>query len=301
MINFQFGTFESNMPEWFDWFSLLISLFVSVISIYGGYKISNIIYNREKKDREIEDEKLDLAEFNLFKNSIEQLNTAVINQEKDILKYIEEQDFSLTFHQNVNVDFLQFINVKKIYLIIGLENLEKINELNDLLKRLYLLSDFRISLRDEVRTYMKRYNELEKEFYSYRELLYLEYYRLCNTRSLSVKIENDKKMWNFDAKDIFMKEYSKLINDTQSNTEIIENNTLKSREKLVSEFIVKIAEISGKFIPEDIDAIYINNLGNKVNAAHIDMVEITTSHLKAMKSYSDNLKITSEKIQLLIK
>lgn len=298
MINFQFGTFESDMPGWFDWFSLLISLFVSVISIYGGYKISNNIYNREKEDREKEDKKLDLAGFNLFKNSIEQLNSAVKNQEEDILKYIEKQDFSLTFHQNVNVDFLQFIDAKKIYLILGLEHEEKINSL---FKRLYLLNDFRISLRNEVRTYIKRYNELEKEFYSYRELLYLEYYRLCNTRSLSVKIENNKKMWNFDVKDIFMNEYSKLINQILSNTEIIENNALKSRDKLVSEFVVKISEISGKFIPEDIDAIYINNLANKVNAAYIDMSEITKSHLKAMKSYSDNLNITSEKIELFLK
>ncbi|WP_195157673.1 hypothetical protein [Flavobacterium columnare] len=298
MINFQFGTFESDMPGWFDWFSLLISLFVSFISIYGGYKISNNIYNREKEDREKEDKKLDLAGFNLFKNSIEQLNSAVKNQEEDILKYIEKQDFSLTFHQNVNVDFLQFIDAKKIYLILGLEHEEKINSL---FKRLYLLNDFRVSLRNEVRTYIKRYNELEKEFYSYRELLYLEYYRLCNTRSLSVKIENNKKMWNFDVKDIFMNEYSKLINQILSNTEIIENNALKSRDKLVSEFVIKISEISGKFIPEDIDAIYINNLANKVNAAYIDMNEITKSHLKAMKSYSDNLNITSEKIELFLK
>ena len=161
MINFQFGTFESDIPGWFDWFSLLISLFFFFFSIYGGYKISNNIYNREKEDREIEDKKLDLAGFNLFKNSIEQLNSAVKNQEEDILKYIEKQDFSLTFHQNVNVDFLQFIDAKKIYLILGLEHEEKINSL---FKRLYLLNDFRISLRNEVRTYIKRYNELEKEF-----------------------------------------------------------------------------------------------------------------------------------------
>jgi hypothetical protein len=108
-------------------------------------------------------------------------------------------------------------------------------------------------------------------------------------------------MWNFDVKDIFMNEYSKLINQILSNTEIIENNALKSRDKLVSEFVVKISEISGKFIPEDIDAIYINNLANKVNAAYIDMNEITKSHLKAMKSYSDNLNITSEKIELFLK
>lgn len=269
---------------------------LSQFTVDTKFQITYII--EKKKTEKKEDKKLDLAGFNLFKNSIEQLNSAVKNQEEDILKYIEKQDFSLTFHQNVNVDFLQFIDAKKIYLILGLEHEEKINSL---FKRLYLLNDFRISLRNEVRTYIKRYNELEKEFYSYRELLYLEYYRLCNTRSLSVKIENNKKMWNFDVKDIFMNEYSKLINQILSNTEIIENNALKSRDKLVSEFVVKISEISGKFIPEDIDAIYINNLANKVNAAYIDMSEITKSHLKAMKSYSDNLNITSEKIELFLK
>ena len=46
-------------------------------------------------------------------------------KEEDILKYIEKQDFSLTFHQNVNVDFLQFIDAKKIYLIKNVWQLQK--------------------------------------------------------------------------------------------------------------------------------------------------------------------------------
>lgn len=301
MIKFQFGSFESIVPGWFDWFSLVITVFVSIISIYGGYKIATVIYNREKKDRKKEDEKLDLAEFNLFKNSLIQLKEAIDNQNKDILDYIQKKDFLLIFHQNVNVDFLQFVNAKKIYLILGVENKDAIEQINDLLKRLYLLYDFRTSLRDEVRTYIKRYNELEKEFYLYRDLLYFEYYGLSNNRAISIKIENERKMWNFKPDDKFMQDYTELIMQTLNNKSIIENNELISRENLNSKFVIEISKISSKYIPEDVDAIHINNLSNKVNAAFINLQKITSSHFKAMESYSKNLKITAEKIETFIK
>ena len=114
-FNFQFGSFSQSTPNWFDWLSLILTLIVSGLSILLAYWIAERVYSREKKDRQLEDLEIQDSEIELFKNSISELNSAIQNQIRDIETYKREQNFQLKFHPDIQVDFLQFINVKYLY------------------------------------------------------------------------------------------------------------------------------------------------------------------------------------------
>lgn len=296
-FNFQFGEFNQVTPNWFDWFSLISSLIISAASIFLAFYIAERIYKREKIDKEKESSDLQNSEIELFKNNLTELNTAIENQIISLQKYAEEKNFKLTFNQSVQVDFLQFIDIKHLYKKIGFQNIESIEKLNSLMTSLYTLYDFRESLRDEVRTYLKKYNYHESKFYTYRQLLYTKYYSICNLRAESIIFEEGQKKWKFKDEDNFMPEYTKLIIKTLSDKSIIDENGLKDRKKLNEDFIVPLIKIAYKYVPEDFQAIEINDLGNEVNSAFIDMESITEKHFIVIESYLENLKSINTKIK----
>lgn len=296
IFNLQFGEFNGSSPNWFDWFSLFVNSIVSIISIIGGYQIAKSVYNREKKDKADDTKIIIDAEFSLFKNSLSQLKKSSKDQRDEINKHLEEAQFdNLIFYQTVNVDFLQFIDAKNLYLYYNLDP-GKISSLNNLLKILYALNDFRESLRSQFRAYNEKYNYHEKEFYEYRSLLYNNFYKLSNTRSVSIELEGDKKIWKYDGNDKFMTEYAGLVQKTLSDTDIVENNAIKSRKLLSERFITDLVESSSKFIPEDYDAIEINRMANKVLAAFNDMEKVTEVHIRVLESHRDSLNNIIDRI-----
>jgi len=155
---------------------------------------------------------------------------------------------------------------------------------------LYSLYDFRESLRNEVRTYIEKYNYHEQKFYNYRNLMYTKYFELCNSRAEEIVSENGIKKWAFNQNDNFMSEYSGLRNTTFDDKEIIENNGLNSRELMIERFIKPLVEISSKYIPEDYNAIEINEISNDVLAAFIYMKHVTDKHFIAIKSHIKSLE-----------
>lgn len=292
-FNFQFGNFaEAASPNWFEWLSFIINL----IAIVSGYIIARLIYNREKTDRKTQERELINNETEVFKTSLSELKKSCDNQKTKLEEYLEKQDFILHFDQGVNVDFLKFFDIKNLYQKIGFEDHSNLAKLNELLSSLYTLYDFRNSLRDELRTYIEKYNFHEQKFYIYKKLLYNNYFKLCNKRSLEIINDNGNKKWKFDDQDNFMKVYSEIIHSTFDNVEIIENGELKSRDKLTENFIKKLLSETSKFIPEDYDAIKINDLSNQVYAAFTDMTKITESHFRAIKTYNESLASISLKI-----
>ncbi len=151
-FNFQFGEFSQATPNWFDWFSLISSLVISATSIFLAFYLAERIYKKEKTDRNTEDLNIQNSEVQLFKNSLTELNSAIEKQIIDLQSYIDNKDFKLIFHSAIQVDFLQFINVKYLYKNAGFNNIEAISNINNLMTSLYTLYDFRESLRDEVIT-----------------------------------------------------------------------------------------------------------------------------------------------------
>lgn len=294
IFNFQFGSFSESSPSWFDW----LSLFVSTASIFLAYYIAKWVYSKEKRDKKKENESLVKSTFQLFKNNLNQLNAAIKAQKNSLEEYQKEKNFKLTFHPDVQVDFLQFIDVKSLYEKVGFSNEEAISNINDLMSNLYRLYDFRQSLRSEVRAYLEKYGFFELRFYSYRQVLYSKYFKLCNRRGKDFIIENNTKKWRFEDTDIFMRGYSALRANTLLDKEIMDESGLKDRGLLNERFLVPlINEITFKFIPEDIDAIEINDVANEAHNAFNDMEYITEKHFLTIESYIQNLEGISAKIE----
>ncbi len=280
-------------PNWFEY----VSLIVTVITIWGAYKIAEYVYDREKNDKKVDDISLRFSENELFKNNLESLVEPIKSQIESINNYLDRDDLKLKFYPEIQVDFLQFVSIKEIFKKNDLHNKKNISRVNRLMTNLYTLYDFRTSLRDEVRTYIEKYNYHERKFYLYRQLLYGKFFELSNVRNTGFKMDKGIKKWGFDPKDTFMQEYSKLRIETFEDPEVIENGGVKDRQKLNEKFVNPLAEIASKYIPEDYNAIEINDISNEVNAAFIDMEEITSKHKRAMAGYKDSLETVLEKIE----
>ena len=285
--------FLSYTPNWFEYTSLL----VTVGTIIGAYKIAEHVYDREKADKKVENISLQFSENELFKNNLESLIKPIKSQIEAIDNYLKSDDLKLKFYPEIQVDFLQFVNIKEIYKRNDLNDKKKIEEINKLMTNLYTLYDFRTSLRDEVRTYIEKYNYHERKFYLYRQLFYGKFFELSNSRANGYKMDKGIKKWSFDPKDNFMQEYSKLRMETFDDKEVIDNDGIKDRKKLIEKFIVPLAEKANNYIPEDYNAIEVNDISNEVNAAFIDMEEITGKHKNAMKGYKNSLETVLEKIE----
>ena len=297
-FNLQFGNFSQSTPDWFDWFSLISSLLVSGLSIFFAFKLAEKVYQKEKADKNLEDLEIQNSEVELFKNSLIELNSSIEKQITDLETYNANRDFKLVFHPDIQVDFLQFINIKYLYKKIGFSNTDAIKEINNLMTLLYTLYDFRESLRDEFRTYMKKYNYHEAKFYQYRQILYTKYYSICHHRAeVELSEGGDRKKWKFNGNDKFIIRYSELIDKTLNDDSIMDSTGLKDRAKLNNEFVVPLIKIAYEYVPEDLDAIQVNEIGNEVNSALLDMELVTEKHFTVIHSYLHNLKNTSTKIK----
>lgn len=295
-FNLQFGEFQQATPNWFDWFSLLISLIINAASIFLAFYIAESIYNREKKDKEKEETDLQNSEIELFKINLIKLGEETEKQIINLKEAIREKNFKLTINQGVQAQFLQYIEIKYLYKNIGFENRESINKLNSLMSSLYSINDFRESISEELRTFMNKYSYHESKFYSYKLLLYSKYFSLCNHRAEEIIVVEGQKKWKFADNDKFMKEYSELIAKTFENLEIIHENGLKDRKKLIEQFVIPLIGIAYKNVPEDDEAIEINDIANEVNSAFIDMESVTEIFYKVIDSYLHNLESTNKKI-----
>ncbi|WP_437395377.1 hypothetical protein [Flagellimonas lutimaris] len=284
--------FQTTSPNWFDF----LSLAVTVLSILGAYWIAENVYSREKGDKKVEDISLQYSENELFKNNLKSILQPISNQIDAIESYLGKKDFKMKFYPEIQVDFLQFVSIKDIYRKHGFNDKEKIQDINKLMTSLYSLYDFRESLRSEIRTYIEKYNYHEEKFYSYRLLLYTRYFELCNKRSIDIKFEDGIKKWSFNAEDKFMTDYSKLTLDAFHDEEIMSNNVLINRNKLIEKFVEPLSVISAKYIPEDYNAIEINEISNEVIAAFQDMEYITSKHFEVLNGFIESLNIVKEKI-----
>lgn len=293
IFNIQFGTFNDSGSSWFDW----LSVFISGISILLAYYIAERVYSKEKKDKKKENADLVRSTNLLLENNLRQLNIAIIEQITSLKIYNEEKNFKLTFHPDVQVDFLQFVNIQYIYEGIGYEKVEQIAELNDLMSNLFRLYDFRVSLRSEVRTYLEKYAFFENKFYTYRKVLYGKYFQLCNARGVDFVVEAGVKKWRFDEGDLFMRRYSTLRNTALTNPDIINESGIHDRKAFSEAFLLPIVnEITFDYIPEDISAIEVNDLANESCTAFTDMESITEKHFSTIESYIQNLERISLRI-----
>jgi len=299
LFNLQSEEFFSFSPNWFDCFSLLASLIVTAVSIYCAYRVAESVYQREKRDREDVIKSNTSAELRLFDSSLDMLKKDSLAQIKSLKRHIEKKEDVLSFYPGIQVDFLQFTNIRNLYDKSRFKD-KGIKGINDLMLNLYILYDFRSSLRSELRTYYEKYAYHESKFYSYRDLLYNKYFILCNARTVNFEVTPNGKIWQFHPDDLFMESYSKLRTETFNNEGIIYNG-LRSREKLVVQFVRPLMEMSIQHMPEDYNAIEIHEIANEVHSAFNDMESITSKHEHAIISHIESLESTIAAIDNYIK
>ena len=280
IIKFQWGEFFDAKPNWFDWLSLITSSIVSAGSIFGAYWIAKYVYSKEKRDKKAEHDSLLDSEVSLFRNNIDIINNPLSNQIEILDGYIEKKSWEITLRPEISIDFLQFINVKNIYLYYGFNNKNSIEIINGLMTSLYSIHDFKSSIKGELITYQKFYREKENAFYLYRQLLYTKFYELKNRNTI---------------KNQFIDDYEKLLMNTFSNEKIIKDNTLISRELLVSEFIEPLSLICSRYLNQ-LQAVEVIDITNQVYAAFKDMEAISNAHFESIVAYNNRLKSTKEKI-----
>ena len=292
IFNFQFGEFENVSPNWFDWFSLFLQITITAGSIYFAYYLGERIYKRDRKNK-FEEEKLNVkSENDLFKNNLIELNKNILVQIRFLNEYITNKDFRLKLTPALQVNFLQFLNLKSLYTQ-GNDNIERIN---NLLSSLYSIEKITNSLSKELNTYISKFNVQENKFYGYRLAYYKKFFEYSNLRAVEMIIENGIKKWKYAEQDIFMNEYAKLRNETIGNADGTANR------KFVDEnFLKPLIDLANKYIPEDYNAIEIHDISNEAHSAYQNMENLTSIHFKAIESHLRILEDTKDEIEAYLK
>lgn len=263
--------------NWFNWLTLIIPAIVSSISIVFAYWLGERTYKRDKADKQKEETENIKSEKELFDDSLNTLKNDIEEQIDNLRNYIETQSLAIMLNPNIKIDFLKFINIKSLY-----KDNDR-NKVNKLLSALYSISDFYTLLMREKGEYQRSYNNEEKIFQeNYREVFYTQVNILNNKRAKEFKRENGKIFFKYNEEDYFMTEYIQIANSFEKNVKDI--NGLADRNK-VAEELIKIINISHKYIPIDYDAITIHHLSNKANSAYANMNAITEVHFRAINSF----------------
>jgi hypothetical protein len=94
-----------------------------------------------------------------------------------------------------------------------------------------------------------------------------------------------------------MIEYSKLRDQIFSDNVVISENGLKDRRLFAERFVVPLIHLSSKFLPEDYNAIEVNDIANDVNSAYADIEHVILTNNQATKSYLNILTDAKEQIE----
>jgi len=286
-FNFQFGEFTDVSPNWFDWFSIC----VTSLSIFAAFLIAENIYSKGKRDKKESDKNLIASENDLFENNLNELKESIGVQITHLKEYLVEKDFKLKINPALQVNFLQFIDIKCLYLNFP-NNQQKKEKINSLLTSLYGMYDFKDNLISELRNYTKKHNEFQVKFKKYREIYYKKFHDYSNLRAIDIKEEAGVKKWRYNVDDKFMNEFAKLRLVSIANDE-----NSADRKKIDENFLLPLIYLSNNFIPEDYHAIETNYISNDCHASYLDIENLNESHFKSMESYLKVLKDLKTEIE----
>jgi hypothetical protein len=277
--------------NWFDVFTLVLT----ILSLWLAYHLGERGYKRDKTDKENEQKQLIETEVKLFKINLEELLKAINKQLAALEVYKIEQNFSLKYYQDVQVDFLKFVNQKGIYENIGFENEQKINEINELFSLLFGLNDFRFSLKDSLRHYILRYSEFEKGFYLYRKLMYKMMHEIANKNAIDL-IPGEGGVHIDFGKNEFARQFFQLNQSVLENPALIDGNGNVFRPKLIELLILPIIELCKPFIPINPEAIEAADVANEVRSSWLNMEQVTNAHFNEIDGHIAILENVRDKI-----
>jgi|TARA_R100000501_G_C2627218_1_gene121097 hypothetical protein len=290
------GGFWSFTQNWFD----ILTLVLTLLALWLAFWLGERGYRREKRDKNNEEEEIESLEHKLFTNNLIQLKSSIDKQVSALKEYKEKEDFSLTFISTVQVDFLQFINIKNIYKKYGFYDKEKLDKINDLFKELYQLYDFRESLRNSVRNYISRYTDLEPGFYRYRKIMYRNFFEIYHI-NIKDKVVNEDGSYKYLIEDNpFVNEFIPFIGRIHKDGDLKDKNGNLIRGKLIDKLIDPLITICGKYIPEESSAIEILDIANEVKSAWINMEAITNGHFNEIEGHISLLNSVNSKIEVFL-
>ncbi|WP_407480184.1 hypothetical protein [Elizabethkingia miricola] len=291
LINFQFGEFESNSPNWFDWLSLLSSLIITALSIWFAYRLGERTYKRDKEDKASEEARNIQSENELFTNSLQELQSNVQKQIIFLKEYVEEKDFRLKINPTLQANFLKFLKIRTLY---SARSNQEIATLNHLLASLYSNDTILENLRAEVNTFISKYNIHEAKFKNgYRQILYTKFLKFSHLRSINYRENEGRIEWAYHENDIFMQEYFKLTQTDISN----EEGSTANHIKIDKNFLLPIIGLSKKYVPRDPIAIEVLDIANDAHSAYLDMQALTDAHFNTINSYLNTLEDLDVEIQ----
>lgn len=281
-IIFDFSDNSNQSPNWFDW----LSLAVSVLSIIIAYLWGRYIYKKEKEDRQNEELENIKSEKDLFESHLYMLNNEIREQIKDLKKYVHEKGFSIKVNPNIQIDFLNFVNIKSLY-----KDNDR-NKVNNLLSALYGLSHFYNLLKREVDDCNKYYNQEEKIFKeNYQEVFYIQIDMLSNKHLGERQIDEDGKLIEFELKTPFMNEYKGITETFDDYTrEGIDNSR-------VADKLNEIMNITGKYRVYDIDATTVNTYANRAYLAYVNMKNRRKQHFEVINTFLGTLEDVNKEIE----
>lgn len=287
IFNFQFGEFNDVGPTWFDWFSIGLTC----ITIFAAFLIAENVYKKGKRDKIESDKSLIASENDLFENNLSELKESVDIQITHLEEYLNEKNFKLKINPDLQVNFLQFVDIKCLYLNFP-DNHQKKVKINSLLTSLYGMYDFKDNLISELRNYITKYNEFESKFKKYREIYYKKFHDYSNLRAIEFDVEAGIKKWRYNDDDKFMNGFAKLRLVSITNDE-----NSADRKKIDENFLLPLIKFSNDFIPEDVHAIETNYIANDCHASFNDIENLNNSHFKSIESFLNNLKELKTEIE----
>lgn len=283
-IIFDFSDNSNQSPNWFDW----LSLAVSVLSIIIAYLWGRFIYKKEKEDRQNEELENIKSEKDLFENHLCMLKYEIEEQLKDLKKYVYEKGFRIKVNPNIQIDFLNFVNIKSLY-----KDNDR-NKVNNLLSALYGLSHFYNLLKREVDDCNKYYNQEEKIFKeNYQEVFYIQIDILSNKHLEEIQIDEDGKLIGFKLNTPFMNKYKGItekFNDYVYIREEIDNSR-------VADKLNEIMSITGEYIPYNIDATMVNVYANRAYFAYVNMENRRKQHFEVINTFLETLEYANKEIE----
>lgn len=285
-------SFWGFLPNWFD----VLSFLITIAGLWFAYRMGERGYQRDRKDKKEEQEKLAASEVELLRNSLKQLLKAASKQIEYLKDYEVKQNFTLKYRSDVQVDFLKFIDVKNVYEYYGPNNEDKVKLINELFSSLFSLSDFRDSLRDSVRTAMNKYNMHEQGFYLYRKLMYRMLHEIANRNAQDIERNEQGVLIDFGDND-FARQFSALITNVFANPDFFDDRKNVVRPKVKELLVLPVINLCQGYIPDNPDAIEASDVANEVNASWINMLEVLKSHFVEVRSHIEALEAVEKEIK----
>lgn len=288
MFSFQFGTFESSTPGWFEWFSLLLTLVVSAGSIYFAYKLADRTFKQEQIFQKINEKERADNDFKLFSQFLKNLLTPLDKQRTDLINLISDP-FRVVLSFELSTSIIHHIDFNRIFFQYP-EIVESTNELLILLEELNIINK---TIQSESRNFSKDTN------FKYEEI-----------RNLNVELENKfsemKKIYKYEKSFAnssstylepiyYIIELENIIEEVYKSENFIEGNDDYNFQFLINNFNNVVIELGEKY--DFYESVLMRNLARTINYKFTTLGQRNNEHQVNLNNKLDFVQLCIKKIK----